>query len=169
MRIIVPTFYDGAGEGRGSGAVASSSSARPRRLRQARDSFSSCCKTDPLARATSLVLALNAEPELEPLEDPVDPLPDGGRADIELPSDLARSASLFVESRVTFQAPPAGAPELKGLDPARSTELGEALAGRRPGRRSPDELTVGLPKQNLTILGLARQLAANFAREPIPA
>ena len=60
----------------------------------------------------------------------------------ELPVDLVRSASLFVESRVTFQAPPAGAPELKGLDPGRATELGEALAGRRPGRRSDGEVTV---------------------------
>jgi len=60
----------------------------------------------------------------------------------ELPVDLVRSASLYVESRTTFQAPPAGAPELKGLDATRATELGEALLGRRPGRRSETEVTV---------------------------
>jgi len=60
----------------------------------------------------------------------------------ELPTALVRMARLFVESRVTFQAPPAGAADLKGLDPAPASELGEVLAGRRPGRRSADEVTV---------------------------
>lgn len=60
----------------------------------------------------------------------------------ELPADLVRSASLFVESPTTFQAPPAGAPELKGVDPKRATTLGDALTGRRPGRRSEAEITV---------------------------
>ena len=60
----------------------------------------------------------------------------------ELPIDLVRGASLFLESPTTFQAPPAGAPELKGLDPGRATLLGDALAGRRPGRRTDDEVTV---------------------------
>lgn len=60
----------------------------------------------------------------------------------ELPVPLVKTARLFVETRVTFQAPPAGAPELKGLDPAAASELGEVLSGRRPGRRSPEEVTV---------------------------
>jgi dienelactone hydrolase len=34
--------------------------------------------------------------------------------------------------------------------------------------KSADELVVGLPKQNLTILGLARQMAARINREAIP-
>ena len=34
--------------------------------------------------------------------------------------------------------------------------------------RSYDELVVGLPKDNLTILGLARKMAAGLRREPIP-
>jgi len=35
--------------------------------------------------------------------------------------------------------------------------------------KSYDELAVGLPKDNLTILGLARKMAAAFHRDPIPA
>jgi dienelactone hydrolase len=35
--------------------------------------------------------------------------------------------------------------------------------------KSYDELVVGLPKDNLTILGLARKMAADIRREPIPA
>ncbi len=35
--------------------------------------------------------------------------------------------------------------------------------------KSYDELAVGLPKDNLTILGLARQMAAAIHREPVPA
>jgi len=34
--------------------------------------------------------------------------------------------------------------------------------------KTPEELTVGLPKDNLTILGLARKLAGAIRREPIP-
>jgi hypothetical protein len=34
--------------------------------------------------------------------------------------------------------------------------------------RSYDELAVGLPKSNLTVLGLARKLAGEISREPIP-
>ena len=39
-------------------------------------------------------------------------------------------------------APPAGAWELQGFDVERLTELGEVLAGVRPGRRTTTELTV---------------------------
>lgn len=43
---------------------------------------------------------------------------------------------------------------------------GEDLSG--VALNSYDELVVGLPKSNLTILGLARQLAGSLKREPIP-
>jgi alanine dehydrogenase len=49
---------------------------------------------------------------------------------------------LAVESRVAFDPYPAGAHELQGLDPAGAVELGELAAGTRPGRTSPDQLTV---------------------------
>jgi alanine dehydrogenase len=60
----------------------------------------------------------------------------------ELDAETVRRGRLFVESRVAFEPPPAGAAELAGLDPAQATELGEVVAGAAPGRRSPDEVTV---------------------------
>jgi ornithine cyclodeaminase len=47
-----------------------------------------------------------------------------------------------VESRVAFEPPPAGAFELQGLDADEASELGEILSGAKPGRTSPDEITV---------------------------
>ena len=64
--------------------------------------------------------------------------PPGG----ELDPALARSGRLFVESRVAFEAPPAGCAELAGLDPSAGVELGAVLSGRAPGRTSPSEITV---------------------------
>jgi ornithine cyclodeaminase/alanine dehydrogenase-like protein (mu-crystallin family) len=49
---------------------------------------------------------------------------------------------LVVESRVAFQPYPAGAHELQGLDAEAAVELGEVLAGVRPGRTSSDQITV---------------------------
>jgi len=63
--------------------------------------------------------------------------PDG-----ELPRTLIERSGLFVETRLAFEPPPVGAFELAGLDPSTGTELGEVLQGSRPGRTSPDELTV---------------------------
>jgi ornithine cyclodeaminase/alanine dehydrogenase-like protein (mu-crystallin family) len=64
--------------------------------------------------------------------------PPGG----ELDPALARSGRLLVETRAAFAAPPAGCAELAGLDPTAAAELGEVVAGTRPGRVSDDELTV---------------------------
>jgi ornithine cyclodeaminase/thiomorpholine-carboxylate dehydrogenase len=60
----------------------------------------------------------------------------------ELDPETIRRGRLFVESRVAFQPPPAGAAELAGVDPSRATELGEVVAGSAPGRQDPDEITV---------------------------
>lgn len=60
----------------------------------------------------------------------------------ELDAETVRRGRLFVESRVAFQAPPAGSAELTGLDPQGASELGEVLDGRAAGRRTPDEITV---------------------------
>ena len=60
----------------------------------------------------------------------------------ELPRALARDHSLFVETRLAFEPPPTGCAELSGLNPDSSTELGEVLLGRRPGRTRPEEVTV---------------------------
>lgn len=61
----------------------------------------------------------------------------------ELDRAIAEAANLFVESRAAaFLPPPAGCMELAGMDPDRATEIGEVLLGKRPGRRSPEEITV---------------------------
>lgn len=60
----------------------------------------------------------------------------------ELPSDLIARARLFVESRDAFKSPPVGCGELTGLDPDEATELGDILAGVKPGRQSADEITL---------------------------
>jgi ornithine cyclodeaminase/alanine dehydrogenase-like protein (mu-crystallin family) len=64
--------------------------------------------------------------------------PPGG----ELDPALARAGRLLVETRAAFAAPPAGCAELVGLDPSTAAELGEVVAGTRPGRVADDELTV---------------------------
>jgi alanine dehydrogenase len=61
----------------------------------------------------------------------------------ELPPALLDRARVLVESRATVvAAPPAGAAELQGRDPATLTEVGEVLAGRAQARRSASEVTV---------------------------
>ncbi|MGH7903785.1 MAG: ornithine cyclodeaminase family protein [Candidatus Dormibacteraceae bacterium] len=61
----------------------------------------------------------------------------------ELDASTVAGGRVFVEWRgAVTSPPPAGAQELQGLDPALVTEVGEVLAGTRPGRTSEDELTV---------------------------
>jgi ornithine cyclodeaminase/thiomorpholine-carboxylate dehydrogenase len=63
--------------------------------------------------------------------------PDG-----ELPRELARTGHLFVETRKALAPPPVGCAELRDVDAAAATELGELLLGRAPGRRDAEEITV---------------------------
>jgi alanine dehydrogenase len=62
----------------------------------------------------------------------------------EVDDATVADAVLVVESRASaLAAPPAGAPDLAGLDPARiHAELGELVTGAKPGRRSSDEITL---------------------------
>lgn len=60
----------------------------------------------------------------------------------ELDAGTVRAGLLVVESRMAFEPPPAGAFELQGLDPREAAELGEVLDGVRPGRTSPEQITV---------------------------
>jgi ornithine cyclodeaminase/alanine dehydrogenase-like protein (mu-crystallin family) len=60
----------------------------------------------------------------------------------ELDEATVTAGLLCVESRMAFQPPPAGAFELQGRDPEAAVELGEVLAGTRPGRTAPDQITV---------------------------
>jgi len=67
----------------------------------------------------------------------------GGTFGPELDRETVAAARVFVEWRgAVTNAPPAGAHELQGLDPESVTEIGEVLAGRRPGRQSRDEITL---------------------------
>ncbi len=85
----------------------------------------------------------------------------------ELDPAIVRDATLVVESRASaFAPPPAGAPELAGVDPSSAAELGEVVAGTRPGRTGAEELTlyksVGVAVQDLAAAALV--LAAARAR-----
>jgi ornithine cyclodeaminase/alanine dehydrogenase-like protein (mu-crystallin family) len=67
----------------------------------------------------------------------------GGTWGPEVDKATVAASRVFVEWRgAATNPPPAGAVELQGLDPAGVTELGEVLAGTRPGRRSPEEITL---------------------------
>jgi alanine dehydrogenase len=62
----------------------------------------------------------------------------------EVDDGTVAEALLVVESRESALAPPpAGSPDLAGIDPTRvHAELGELVSGARPGRSNPDELTL---------------------------
>jgi len=93
----------------------------------------------------------------------------------ELDAELVRLAGVVaVEDRVSALAPPpAGAPELAGLDGAAVVELGELVAGTRAGRTSAGEITlyksVGVAVQDLAaaalVLAAARERGVGFQLE----
>jgi ornithine cyclodeaminase/alanine dehydrogenase-like protein (mu-crystallin family) len=67
----------------------------------------------------------------------------GGTFGPEIDPMTMSAARVFVEWRgAATNPPPAGAHELQGLDADSLTEVGEVLAGTRPGRVSEDEITV---------------------------
>jgi alanine dehydrogenase len=67
----------------------------------------------------------------------------GGTFGPELDGETMRRNRVFVEWRGAAEhAPPAGAHELQGLDPASIDEIGEVLEGTRPGRQDDREITV---------------------------
>jgi ornithine cyclodeaminase len=83
------------------------------------------------------------------------------------PAIVARADVICIESRDSaFAPPPSGAPELAGVDRERAVELGEVIAGTRPGRTGDDDLTlyksVGVAVQDLAAAALV--LAAAEAR-----
>jgi ornithine cyclodeaminase/alanine dehydrogenase-like protein (mu-crystallin family) len=87
--------------------------------------------------------------------------PPGG----ELPRELAEHGCLVVETRAAFAAPPVGCAELAGLDADGGTELGELLAGTRPGRRSAEEITVYKAMGHIVEDAVAAELAHRRAIE----
>lgn len=67
----------------------------------------------------------------------------GGTFGPEIDAQTIGAGSIFVESRdAVRQPPPAGAHELQGMRPESVTEIGEVIAGTKPGRTAPDQLTV---------------------------
>ena len=83
------------------------------------------------------------------------------------PAIVARADVICIESRDSaFAAPPSGAPEVAGLDRDSVVELGEVIAGTRPGRTNAGDLTlyksVGVAVQDLAAAALV--LAAAEAR-----
>jgi ornithine cyclodeaminase/alanine dehydrogenase-like protein (mu-crystallin family) len=92
----------------------------------------------------------------------------------ELDPELVRAATIAVESRDSAFAPgPGGAAELAGIDRGSVVELGELVAGTRPGRTTPSEITlyksVGIAVQDLAaaalVLGAARERDAGLEIE----
>jgi alanine dehydrogenase len=83
----------------------------------------------------------------------------------EVDAETVAEALLVVESRQSaLTPPPAGAPELAGLDPAEvHAELGELVAGTKPGRTSPEEITlyksVGVAVQDAAAAALVLKAA----------
>ncbi|HEU5297151.1 MAG TPA: hypothetical protein VFU71_20385, partial [Burkholderiaceae bacterium] len=77
----------------------------------------------------------------------------------ELPVELARQHSLFVETRDAFEPTPVGCAELATLDRERATTLGAVALATAPGRRRADEITV------YKAMGIAMEdmVAANLA------
>jgi ornithine cyclodeaminase len=80
------------------------------------------------------------------------------------PAIVERAAVVCVELRdSSFAAPPAGAVELGGVDPAAAVELGELVSGSRPGRGSDAEITlyksVGVAVQDLAAAALVFRAA----------
>lgn len=67
----------------------------------------------------------------------------GGTFGPEIDKATMSAATVFVEWRgAATNPPPAGAHELQGLDPNTLTEVGEVLAGARPGRVSDEQITL---------------------------
>jgi alanine dehydrogenase len=67
----------------------------------------------------------------------------GGTWGPELDAATIAAGRVFVEWRgAATNPPPAGAVELQGLDAGSLTEVGEVLAGTKPGRQSSDEITI---------------------------
>jgi ornithine cyclodeaminase/alanine dehydrogenase-like protein (mu-crystallin family) len=67
----------------------------------------------------------------------------GGTFGPEIDPETMSAGRVFVEWRgAATNPPPAGAHELQGMDASKLTEVGEVLAGTRPGRTSDAEITV---------------------------
>ncbi|MEQ8828926.1 MAG: ornithine cyclodeaminase family protein [Alphaproteobacteria bacterium] len=83
----------------------------------------------------------------------------------ELPQDLIRRNTLFVEDEAAFRPQPVGCAELDGLDPSIAITLGDMLNGTAPGRTSSGQITVykamGIAMEDLVAATLAYRRAVD--------
>jgi ornithine cyclodeaminase/alanine dehydrogenase-like protein (mu-crystallin family) len=81
----------------------------------------------------------------------------------ELPTGLAKTHRLFVETLDAFQPAPVGCGELAGMDSSTGTTLGTVALGRTPGRVSETEITVykamGIAMEDMVAANLVYQRA----------
>lgn len=81
----------------------------------------------------------------------------------EVPAALVAAARVIVEAKSAFLPAPAGCVELAGRDATSAVELGEVLAGSKPGRRTPQEITLyksmGNAMEDMMVANLAYRLA----------
>lgn len=90
----------------------------------------------------------------------------GGTHGRELDEETVRENPVYVEWRGAAEHPfPAGAGELQEIDPGAVVELGEVLAGRHPGRGSPEEITVYKSTGHAAEDAAAARLVLERARE----
>lgn len=89
----------------------------------------------------------------------------------EMPKDLIRRSSLYVETSDAFKPTPVGCSELADIDPQSGIELGAMLLGRRPGRVSEDQITtykaMGIAMEDMVAADLAYRCARRSGKGTI--
>jgi ornithine cyclodeaminase/thiomorpholine-carboxylate dehydrogenase len=84
----------------------------------------------------------------------------------EVPSALIDRARICVETRNAFNPAPVGCAELAGRDPGSAVELGEVLAGKKPGRTSDTEVTLyksmGNAMEDMVVANLVYETALSL-------
>lgn len=84
----------------------------------------------------------------------------------EVPAALIDRARICVETRNAFSPAPAGCAELAGRDSSGAVELGEVLAGTKPGRTSAMEVTLyksmGNAMEDMVVANLVYETALSI-------
>lgn len=84
----------------------------------------------------------------------------------EVPTALIERARICVETRNAFSPAPVGCAELAGRDPSSAVELGEVLAGTKPGRTSDTEVTLyksmGNAMEDMVVANLVYETALSL-------
>jgi ornithine cyclodeaminase/thiomorpholine-carboxylate dehydrogenase len=84
----------------------------------------------------------------------------------EVPAALIDRARIAVETRNAFSPAPVGCAELAGRDPSQAVELGEVLAGKKPGRTSDAEVTLyksmGNAMEDMVVANLVYETALSL-------